>query len=436
MASNLVVNNVLCYLSTARHSQTEQSMIAACQSFYKYEDILDAKETLYGFGEETITKRRGDAKARMDITDMIAVLQTYDEKKVTIPTIVCDGYNKMPPASGFEILAEHIVGLMEEMHSLKEEISKLNAARSSEEIKEELSDIKKCCNEILKTQNHGTKEKSYAAVTSVSVTDAPIVESSKVITKAKPFHENRAKEHDNSSRAHDCGVEGYPKGTNVITAFDNPELLQRQVTSEGHVAKVPTAAQTTAVQSTRHSNGAAPQSTRRSSDAAVPSTRHTSDAAGDGRAAIAVGGAVAAGVQGSKSSGSIQSMSFGKSQREEECNNSNEPWVTVVNRRRKQSFLTGAKKTASTLKGVQQTMDLYVGRCDPNVTDEHIRQYILEEFNFEPMNCECISREGLYVKAFKVAVGASVIESMLDEERWPENVRVRRFQFRRQQQWR
>ena len=115
---------------------------------------------------------------------------------------------------------------------------------------------------------------------------------------------------------------------------------------------------------------------------------------------------------------------------------SNEPWVTVVNRRRKQNFLTGAKKTGSTLKGVQQTMDLYVGRCDPNVTDEHIRQYILEEFHFEPMNCECISREGLYVKAFKVAVGALVIEKMLDEERWPENVRVRRFHFRRQQQWR
>ena len=80
--------------------------------------------------------------------------------------------------------------------------------------------------------------------------DAPIVESSKVITKTKPFHENRA----NSSRAHDCGVEGYPKGTKVLTAFDNPELLQRQV----HVAKVPTATQTTvrdtAVQSTRHSS--------------------------------------------------------------------------------------------------------------------------------------------------------------------------------------
>ena len=44
----------------------------------------------------------------------------------------------------------------------------------------------------MKTQNYGTEEKSYASVTSVSVTDAYFVENSKVITKAKPFHENRA----------------------------------------------------------------------------------------------------------------------------------------------------------------------------------------------------------------------------------------------------
>ena len=86
---------------------------------------------MYELGEKTLTRKRGDAKDRMDITDMIAVLQTYDEKEVTIPTIACDGYNKMPRASGFEILAEHIVGLMEEMQSLKEEISKLNVARCS-----------------------------------------------------------------------------------------------------------------------------------------------------------------------------------------------------------------------------------------------------------------------------------------------------------------
>ena len=61
---------------------------------------------------------------------MIAVLQTFNEKAVTIPTKACDGYNKMPPASGFEILSEQRVGLMEKVQNLKEEISKLNAARS------------------------------------------------------------------------------------------------------------------------------------------------------------------------------------------------------------------------------------------------------------------------------------------------------------------
>ena len=54
---------------------------------------------------------------------MIAVMQTYDEKKVTIPKIVCYVYNKMPQPPWFEFLAEHIVGLVEEMQIFKETIN-------------------------------------------------------------------------------------------------------------------------------------------------------------------------------------------------------------------------------------------------------------------------------------------------------------------------
>ena len=90
----------------------------------------------------------------------------------------------------------------------------------------------------------------------------------------------------------------------------------------------------------------------------------------------------------------------------------------------------------STIKGVQQTLDVYVGRWDRNLTVEHMMQYILEELKIWSMDGECIYCEDIYVKAFKFAVGGSAMDNLLDENRWPETVRVRKSHFRKQKQWR
>ena len=49
-------------------------MVAVCQTFYEYEDILDAHESQCRFALETLTKRTDDALAKIDITDMIVFL--------------------------------------------------------------------------------------------------------------------------------------------------------------------------------------------------------------------------------------------------------------------------------------------------------------------------------------------------------------------------
>ena len=80
-------------------------------------------------------------------------------------------------------------------------------ARSSDEVSEELSHIKKYCNEVLKKRLNVMNEKIYATVTYVIFRHVPIVEGSKLTTLTIPFNENHTKEHGNSSRAHDCCIE-------------------------------------------------------------------------------------------------------------------------------------------------------------------------------------------------------------------------------------
>ena len=142
----LSVNGLLCYLSTARHSYTEKALTAVCLSFYSPEKISEAKGLLFVSTNESATRRRGEGKAKADLQDIIAAFRKLDEKNVTIPKFVADSYKVMPPASGFEVLADHLVSFISEFALLKEELKELRAAKEGSEkwteIGEELRDIK------------------------------------------------------------------------------------------------------------------------------------------------------------------------------------------------------------------------------------------------------------------------------------------------------
>ena len=149
-SSKLIVNGVLCYISTARQTQSEQTIVNVCQAFYNSDVIREAKELLYSFTEENIVSRRGDSKVKADLTDILSVYRKLDDGRRKLPKFVADCFKGMPPSSGFEILAEHMVALLTEVATLKTEIAELRSTLSDVKIndvvdvKEELYDIKIC----------------------------------------------------------------------------------------------------------------------------------------------------------------------------------------------------------------------------------------------------------------------------------------------------
>ena len=119
---NAVINGLLCYVLSVRNSCDEQQILSVCQSFYSQEKIVDAKKTLFNLVKEPITSRRGEGKCRADLNDIFNCLCDLDERNVDLPKFVADTHSSMPPTLGYNVLAEHLIHLMEEMSSLKEQM--------------------------------------------------------------------------------------------------------------------------------------------------------------------------------------------------------------------------------------------------------------------------------------------------------------------------
>ena len=150
-------------------------MISTCLSFYNSEKISNAKEVLYSFTDESCVQRRGDGKTRANLTDIITLMRKIDEDSVTIPKFLSDSFDSMPPASGYEVLADHIISLLSEMGNLRQQIDKLTTNRSCpnaehfSDMKEDICDVKNIllqksalsCNQGL---SFGMKKSSFASI--------------------------------------------------------------------------------------------------------------------------------------------------------------------------------------------------------------------------------------------------------------------------------
>ena len=145
---NAVVNSLLCYLSSARRTYSEQVLIATCLSFYNSDKIEEAKETLFQCLKEAVTKRRGDNKSRSDLIDMLDAMKKVDANKIDIPKFLCDGFGNMPPCSGFEVISEHLLELVMQVTNLKESLREFETKSERKddtafrEMQEDIKDIK------------------------------------------------------------------------------------------------------------------------------------------------------------------------------------------------------------------------------------------------------------------------------------------------------
>lgn len=148
---NTVINDVLCYISTARSSVPEEVIILTVRSFYDFDKIKKAKDFLCKVCGVKTNRRRNDDKITTEIGDILKLFEDACVGDKEIPKFVAEGYTSMPPSSGFEIVSEHILSLTNEIEQLKLELKQFRKIREdyskvmddSMDLKLEVSDIKK-----------------------------------------------------------------------------------------------------------------------------------------------------------------------------------------------------------------------------------------------------------------------------------------------------
>ena len=189
--NSVIINDLLCYCSTARSSLTNDQIILNCTGFYKPEVIYAAKETLFKHFNEQPKQRKATANnptaAVGNLEDILQRLDQADVKK--LPRYVASSFNGMPPPS-FELIAPVLCSLRDELATCISEISSLKEARRAQtnatvslsSMAEDIADIKTSIQSISHTSLRGNTSDVEAASAGSSITGSV----SSIVQRTRP----------------------------------------------------------------------------------------------------------------------------------------------------------------------------------------------------------------------------------------------------------
>ena len=132
--ATLKVNNILCFISTARHTKTDKQILKYCLSFYEINEIREAETLLFNYGKERSVRRRSDNSGKSEIMDILDQFRTLEETHVAIPTFVADSFDAMPPTAENKSTNPLLSSLVDEIKILKDEIMSIKDISTTSEI--------------------------------------------------------------------------------------------------------------------------------------------------------------------------------------------------------------------------------------------------------------------------------------------------------------
>jgi len=148
---NSIANDVLCYLSTARHSLSRDVIVMNAAAFYEAEKVLQAKEIIFNvFCEKIIVRKKSASQPypiTVDICDILNLIEKNENENS--PKFLATNFDSLPP-NGFGQIAAVLSSLRDELFALKSEVCQLKENHERDEraledvcsIKQDVTDIK------------------------------------------------------------------------------------------------------------------------------------------------------------------------------------------------------------------------------------------------------------------------------------------------------
>ena len=146
--NNIIINNVFCFINSAKCDYPKETLKDVAFSFYTHEDIKAAKTEICNLLRKDIQWRRDPEKKKKDLSDVIEFHEELMSKRNNFK-FVCTSYKAMP-LLGMEMIAPLLLNLTTEINKINELLPKivdiksevLNTADTVRQVRVEMADIK------------------------------------------------------------------------------------------------------------------------------------------------------------------------------------------------------------------------------------------------------------------------------------------------------
>lgn len=384
----MVVNDVLCFITTAIDTKTNDFMVNSCIAYYEARIIREAKEVLFSYTDEKLVKRRGENSKKADILDIIDLVRKLEESdKIQIPRFVAGSFNSLPPGSGYDVIASIVVDLIDEIKQLKSEISILkecnnihaNESNNIALILDEINEIKRNINKR-KSVNSGSKFEGSA-----SFCMSPLI----------PTNDNQFKAI--SDKFLSSGQT--PSPSDLLQQISNKENKNLHVFHDNYEPSAPSLSQI-------DFSSADVNRSIINTDEKIPSPRHLNEnnCKGNNLSSIPI----------QVNENYADKVKYGIKSSYNKTNNL-----------KKNNVIGNKSINSSKFKSAERNLDVFLGNCSINTSCDNIKEHINDEIGINAICTELNSNSTS--KSFKVTVLASYRDKLLNAELWPTGIICRKF---------
>ena len=419
LPASIVINKVLCYTSTARHTMKNDDIVRICLAFYSDEEIIGGKDMLYELAGEKPKRRRHENRRINEIQDLLDMLRKCESSGISLPTYVADSYDCLPPSSGFEVVAQSIVSLMDETTSLRKEVEALREQRFNETVHQQ--DIKMIKEDVV-TMKGELRKINHRILGEAARRNSLVLESfgGSQLTSTDKRSNRKCKSNDALEAC---------ESMHEYTSLDIRECCN---VSMGSPSAPPASQEPWGFLARPFQdaggNPSAPPPPSFASMVKGPETGLEGESVSPSAPPLS---------QQVIPSGQMMELSLGAVPKKKALMTSGKSSVfldedgyqLVQKTNRKRNDIIGRKKETNgeTLRSAKKNVDIYVGNCDLNVTIESLSEYILNEMNIKIDNCEMLISRNTRSRSFKVTLNLKDRDKLLSPEVWPEDIICRKF---------